>query len=97
MNKQAKLMITANILLGLLFILFNFIYNYFGNSTGHHTLWSPLWLTFYISQAATFGDIGAQHPNFSFYFFWASIIINVYFILRLQKKQGNKTATASTC
>ena len=84
MTKQAKLMIFANILLGLLFILFNFIYDYFGNPAGHHALWSPLWLTFYNYQAPS--DIGVQEPNFSFYFFWASIIINVYFIFRLQKE-----------
>lgn len=83
MIKQAKLMIFANILLGLLFILSNFIYDYFGNRAGHHALWSPLWLTFYNYQAPS--DIGVQEPNFSFYFFWASIIINVYFIFRLQK------------
>lgn len=86
MNKQAKLMVLTNIILGLLFIFFNLIYDYFGNPAGHYAVWSPLWLTFYNYQAAiTIGDLGAQNLNFNFYFFWASIIINVYFIFRLQK------------
>ncbi len=89
MIKQVKLMILANIALGILFVIFNFIYDYFGNSVTHNTLWSPFWLTFYNYKqlAALGGTLGSQQPNFSFYFFWASIIINIFFIYELQKKK----------
>jgi hypothetical protein len=97
MNRQAKLMIAANVILGVLFILFNFIYDYFGNPAGHHAVWSPLWLTFYNSQAAaTIGDVGAQNPNFSFYFFWAAIILNVYFIYRLSINRDDQQVSQTT-
>ena len=94
MDKQFKLMIFVNILLGLLFVAFNFIYS--SLATGdHRALWSPLSLTFYnIRAAVTIGDIGAQYPNFAFYFFWISTIINIYFIFRLQKSKETKQNTS---
>ncbi len=77
-------MIFVNILLGLLFIAFNFIYS--SLATGdHRALWSPLWLTFYNTRAI--GDIGAEYPNFAFYFFWVLMIVNVYFISRLRSSE----------
>jgi hypothetical protein len=29
--------------------------------------------------------IGVLEPNFSFYFFWIVMVVNVYFLYRLQK------------
>ena len=87
MPKQFKLIIFVNILLSLLFVAFNFIYS--SLATGdHHALWSPLWLTFYNYRVV--GDIGALYPNFAFYFFWISTIINMYFILRVQRSKETK-------
>jgi hypothetical protein len=92
MIKQYKLMIFVNILLGFLFIVLNYVYYYFANRfEGLGALWSPLWLTFYnFKAAATIGDFGAQEPNFSFYFFWALLLINVYFIIVLQRGKETK-------
>ncbi len=88
MSKQFKWMITVNVLLGLAFIVTNLIYDYFGNAPSFQALWSPLWLTFYNYKVASiFGDIGAQHPNFSFYFFWVLLFINVYFLFTLQRSK----------
>ena len=88
MLQIAKYAIIVNVVLGLLFVVANFVFDYFANAPYHHALWSPLWLTFYNYQAAaTIGDIGVQEPNFSFYFFWILMIVNIYFILRLQKKK----------
>ena len=89
MQTEIKLMILVNSILGLSFVGANLIYDYFGNMPSHHTLWSPIWLTFYNTQAlATIGDVGAQVPNFSFYFFWVLLFINIYFLLRLGRKKS---------
>ncbi len=82
------MMILVDILLVFLFVVSNLIYLYFGSLRPTDILWSPLYLTFYNSQAAaTIGDVGAQEPNFSFYFFWALLLVNVYFLIVLGKKR----------
>jgi|WetSurSiteA1Bulk_404760.scaffolds.fasta_scaffold219338_2 hypothetical protein len=87
MNKQFKLMIFVNILLGLLFVAFNFMYS--NLATGEHRgLWGSLWITFYNIHSV--GDIGVQYPNFAFYFFWVLMIVNVYFVYRLQRSKETK-------
>jgi hypothetical protein len=87
MSRQLMLMILANIFLSLLFVAFNFIYSSLATGV-HYAVWSPLWLTFYNAQAAaTIGDLGLREPNFSFYFFWVSTIVNVYFLYRLQRSK----------
>jgi hypothetical protein len=85
-------MILVNVLLGFLFVVFNLIYDYFANSPSHQALWSPLWLYFYnyVFAAQFGGDILAPEPNFSFYFFWALLLVNVYFIVRLQRSKETK-------
>ena len=91
MIKQYKLMIFVNILLAFLFIAVNLIYNYFDSIRPTVIVWSPFWLTFYNPQAAaTIGDVGSPEPNFSFYFFWALLLANVYFIVRLQRSKETK-------
>jgi hypothetical protein len=91
MPKQFKIMILVNALMGSLFIVFNIIYDYFANMPTPQALWSPLWLHFYNAViAAQTGDVGVQEPNFSFYFFWALLLINVYFIIRLQRSTEAK-------
>jgi hypothetical protein len=90
MIKQYKLMIFVNILLGLLFLVVNYVYYYFANRfDGHGVLWSPLWLNFY-NFSPTADDVGAQEPNFGFYFFWILMIVNVYSIYLLQKSKETK-------
>jgi hypothetical protein len=93
MARQFKLMILVNVLLGFFFVVFNLIYD---NMPSHYALWSPLWLTFLNSmKVAQFGmDIGLQEPNFSFYFFWAVLLVNVYFIVRLGRSKETKQNTA---
>lgn len=87
MPKQFKLMIFVNALLGLLFVAFNFLYS--SLATGdHRALWSPLSLTFY--NVHSIGDIGLSYPNFAFYFFWILMIINLYFIFKLQQSKETK-------
>jgi hypothetical protein len=87
-------MIFVNILLSLLFIAFNFMYS--SIATGDHLAqWSPLWLTFYNIRAIIDlgGDLGAQYPNFAFYFFWVSTIVNIYFLFKLQRSKETKPTT----
>ena len=91
MPKQFKLMIYVNVLLGFFFVVSNLVYDYFGNMQSHYALWSPLWMTFYNSNIV---DLGAQEPNFSFYFFWALLLINVYFIVRLQRSKETKQTSS---
>ena len=86
---QFKLMILVDVLLGFLFVVCNLIYLYFGSLRPTDILWSPLFLTFYNSQAAaTIGDVGAREPNFSFYFFWVLLLVNVYFLIVLSRKRA---------
>jgi hypothetical protein len=96
MPKQYKLMIFVNSLLGFFFVVSNLVYDYFGNMPSHHTLWSPLWLTFYnyVFAEQFGGDAGSQEPNFSFYFFWALLLVNVYFIFRLQRSKETKQTSS---
>jgi hypothetical protein len=89
MPKEFKLMILVDVLLGFFFIVSNLIYDYFGNMPSHNALWSPLWLTFYNYNPIT-DDVGVREPNFSFYFFWALLLVNVYFIIRLQRSKDTK-------
>jgi hypothetical protein len=90
-QSKFKTMLFINVLLSFLFVAFNFIYYYFGNRVLTNIVWSPLCLTFYNRQvAAQLGDVGSTLPNFSFYFFWVLLAVNVYFLLRLQRFQVKK-------
>jgi|GEM_PF-3621278 hypothetical protein len=80
MLRQAKLMITVDIVLACLFIIANLIYAYLGNTPPHNTLWTPFWLTFYTPGV---DDVGSKEPNFGFYLFWAVLLINIYFLISL--------------
>lgn len=87
MTRQLKLMILANILLGISFVAANFVYLYFASLRPTTIVWSPLWLTYYNPHATvTIGDLGSPEPNFSFYFFWALLLVNIYFLIKLEKK-----------
>lgn len=92
MSKQLKLMILVNVVLGLLYVVSNFIFGYFANLPSIIAQWSPLWLTFYnYDYIAEFGgEIVAPIPNFSFYFFWVSIAVNLYFIVKLGRSKETK-------
>jgi hypothetical protein len=91
MPKQFNLMLLVNVLLSLLFVAFNFMYS--SLSTGdHRALWGPLSITFY--NVRSFADIGLTYPNFAFYFFWVLMIVNVYFIFRLQRSKETKQNTS---
>jgi hypothetical protein len=87
MPRQFKLMIIVNILFGLLFVGFNFLFAFIGN-VSHTTGWTPLWLTIY--DYHTYSINGVVIPNFSFYFFWALLLANVYFMFRLQRGKETK-------
>jgi hypothetical protein len=89
MLKQFKLMLLVNAIAGILFLITNYVYFYFATRfDGHEVIWSPLWLTYYnAKEAAQLGHtLGAPEPNFGFYFFWAILAINIYFLYRLQRK-----------
>ena len=75
-------MIIANIVLAVLFVLANIVYAYLGNTPPHSTIWTPFWLTFYTPGV---DDVGVKEPNFSFYFFWAILLINIYFLISLSR------------
>jgi hypothetical protein len=87
MDKQFKLMIFIDGLLGNLFVVFNFLYSSLANGD-HRALWSPLSLTFY--NVHSIGDVGLSYPNFAFYFFWILMIVNLYFIFKLQQSKETK-------
>jgi hypothetical protein len=94
MLKIAKYAIINNVILGFSFVVSNLIYSYFGNMPSHQTLWNPLWLTFYnVGPAAD--DTGAREPNFSFYFFWVLLIVNLYFIIKLSSESKIQIQTNS--
>ena len=78
-------MILANGLLGIAFAAANLIYAHFGNTSPHETTWTPLWLTFFNAEyVKTIGpDFGLTVPNFSFYFFLALLLVNVFFLIKL--------------
>ena len=85
-------MLCINVLLAILFAVCNLIYVYFGSRFPTNILWSPLWLTYYNAQeAAQLGHtLGVQEPNFGFYFFWILMVVNIYFLFRLQKSANTK-------
>ena len=90
MLRPVKFMILVNVLLGISFIVSNLFYAYFASIRPTDILWSPLWLTFYNAQAAaTIGDVGHPEPNFGFYFFWALMLVNVYFLIALGRQKNN--------
>ena len=89
MIKQFKIMIFVNALLGFSFLVSNYIYYYFAvRFDGHGVIWTPLWLIFRNFQVPD--DMGAVEPNFSFYFFWVLMIVNIYFLFRLQRSNQTK-------
>ena len=89
MSTDLKIMILANIILSLLFVALNFAFGYFANLPSIHAQWNPLWLTYYNFDylAQMGGEIVAPIPNFSFYFFWISIAVNLYFIIKLGRNK----------
>ena len=90
MQKEIKLMIAANAVLGALFLLCTFIYAYFASIRPTTVVWGPCTLTFYNPEAAaTIGDVGSTEPNFSFIIFWALLLINVYFLIKLSRAKSH--------
>jgi hypothetical protein len=89
MSKQFNLMFFVNTIIGMLFLLTNYVYYYFATRfDGSSALWNPLWLTFRNFRVPD--DMGVPEPNFSFYFFWVELAVNVYFLYRLQKSANLK-------
>jgi len=84
-------MILANAVIALLFALANYVYAYFG-AWPHETIWNPFWLTFYTPNA---DDVGAQQPNFSLYFFFILLLVNVYFLIRLGRNRSVQAKNSS--
>lgn len=87
MQSQVKYMLAVNAVLGVAFVAANLIYVYFAGLHPTTIIWSPLLLTWYNPQAAaTIGDFGSPEANFSFYFFWTLLLVNVYFLVLLGRK-----------
>jgi hypothetical protein len=87
-QSKFKTMLFIHVLLGFLFVVFNLTYFYFGS---RNIVWSPLWLTFINLQVGTQSRyVGSAQPNFSFYFFWVLLSVNVYFLFRTQKIEVKK-------
>jgi len=95
MSRQLKLVILVNVLLCGLFVVCNFVFGYFANLPSIHAQWNPLWLTYYNFDylAQMGGEIVAPIPNFSFYFFWISIAVNLYFIIKLGRSREAEQGT----
>ena len=86
MHKIAKYAIVVNVILSLLFVVSNFAFAYFNKPPDKIIMWSPLQLNLYDIQALMAGGLVVGVPNFSFYFFWASVAINLYFIVKLSRE-----------
>jgi hypothetical protein len=87
MQSQIKYMLAVNAVFAVAFIVANLFYVYFSGLHPTTIIWSPLQLTWYNPQAAaTIGDVGSAEPNFSFYFFWALLLINGCFLIKLGRK-----------
>ena len=72
-------MILANALMVLFFVVCNLIYVF----SGKDVYWDPLLLTSFTPGIL---DLDLKLPNFSFYFFWVLLLINIYFIIALGRK-----------
>jgi hypothetical protein len=89
LSGQFKIMLLVNVSLGVAFLATNLLYDYFGNKGVGAVSWSPLTLTFYNDQLAmTMGDVGFPIFNFSFYFFWVVLIVNIIFLFKLDKSNN---------
>jgi hypothetical protein len=86
MQQQVKLMILVNVVLGVLFVATNFAYVYFSSIKPTTIVWNTFWLTFYNRNPIDI-DVGAREPNFSFYFFWALLLINICFLIVIGRKK----------
>jgi hypothetical protein len=73
-----KALFSINPFSGFLFIICNLLF------AGKNVSWTPLWLTV-IDPNLT--NLSSTIPNFNFYFFWILLAVNVYFLIRLQRKQ----------
>ncbi len=94
MQRQVKLMVLANVLLGLLFVLaFLAIQQQVESllhSGGRYSVSdvSPLWIQVDSHQPPPYIEGPHFIPNYPFYMFWVVIAVNLYFIFRLQRSKG---------
>ena len=94
MSRQFKLMISVKHCARCIFSYLQLclIFYFINRFDGHAALWSPLSLTFVnMKEISDVGStIGVLEPNFSFYFFWVVMVVNIYFLYRLQKSANTK-------
>jgi len=96
MSRQLKVIILVNVVIAVLFCYFNY---------GNWTLlndeeaglpisseWGPVWIRVQ-PKPFGYGDTTVMFPNYPLMLFWLSTIINLYFIIKLQK---SKETTVST-
>ncbi len=84
MSKQLALVIFVNVILALLFVFANIIYWNLAN--GYVNYFNPITLTVRVTPPGDMaGFIGV--PNFPFELFWISMIINLIFIVWIQRNK----------
>ena len=53
---------------------------------------NPLWITLEITEPLPIGPLAhIDIPNYPFYVFWVAMAVNIYFIIRMQKKTKSST------
>jgi hypothetical protein len=101
MYRKTKLMILVNVLLSLLFVVASLevrssVESWLSVSDRYGidrpnlyavTDVNPLWISLEVTEPLPIGPLAhIDIPNYPFYIFWVAIVVNVYFILRMQKK-----------
>ena len=85
MSIDLKIMIFVNVVLALLFVCGSVAV--WMASNGHAVWANPLWITY---RATPPGEMAGfvLIPNYPFMLFWISTIVNVFFIIRLQRSKA---------
>jgi hypothetical protein len=101
MSRQLKVIILVNIVVAVLFCYFNY-----GNWTllndervglPIHSEWGPIWIHVQPKPIGTSDSFTSViFPNYPLMLFWLSTIMNLYFIIKLQKTKETKPAQSST-
>jgi hypothetical protein len=79
MQRQAKIAVLINSLMAIAFVAFNIPFW----RTDYYSYMDPLTAKLY----GPYYGLPTTLPNLFFWMFWLSTIINIYFILRLQKSK----------
>lgn len=99
MLRQLKVIILVNVLIAVLFCYFNWanwtLLNDEEAGLPISSKWGPVWILVQPSPFG-YGYTTVMFPNYPFMLFWLSTIINLYFLIKLQKSKETKTVNSTT-